>query len=81
MFVVSDISTKCFIANFQLSIYIVRGANTANKFYFKGTHPVACFFIKFTKRGGSFSFIKIHDGNFVYSGGLWQHEIGIEKVF
>ena len=28
-----------------------------------------------------FPFIKIHDANFVYSGGLWQHEICIEKVF
>ena len=42
-----------------------------------------CFFIKFLKGegGGSFPFIKIHDANFVYSGGLWQHEICIEKVF
>ena len=42
----------------------------------------ACFFIKFTKGGGgSFPFIKVYDGKFVYSGGLRQHEIGIEKVF
>ena len=40
-----------------------------------------CFFIKFIRGGGSFPFIKIYDANFVYSGGLWQHEIGIEKVF
>ena len=41
-----------------------------------------CFFYKVYKRGGgSFPFIKIYDGKFVYSGGLWQHEIGIEKVF
>ena len=41
-----------------------------------------CFFIKFIKGGGgSFPFIKNYDVNFVYSGGLWQHEIGIEKVF
>ena len=40
------------------------------------------FFIKFTKGGGgAFPFIKIYDGKFVHSGGLWQHEIGIEKVF
>ena len=33
------------------------------------------FFIKFIKGGGgSFPFIKIYDVNFVYSGGLWQHE-------
>ena len=25
--------------------------------------------------------LKIYDVNFVYSGGLWQHEIDIEKVF
>ena len=30
---------------------------------------------------GSFPFIKIYDVNFVYSGGLWQHEIGIQKAF
>ena len=45
------------------------------------TYHFSCFFIKFIKGGGSFSFIKIYVVNFVYSGGLWQHEIGIEKVF
>ena len=44
------------------------------------TYNFSCFFIKFI-RGGSFPFIKIYVVNFVYSGGLWQHEIGIEKVF
>ena len=42
----------------------------------------SCFFIKLIKGGGgSFPFIKNYVVNFVYSGGLWQHEIGIEKVF
>ena len=40
------------------------------------------FFIKLIKgEGGSFPFIKIYVVDFIYSGGLWQHEIGIEKVF
>ena len=41
----------------------------------------SCFFIKLIKGGGSFPFIKIYVVDFIYSGGLWQHEIGIEKVF
>ena len=50
----------------------------------KGRHPVPffLFFYKAYKRGGgSFPFIKIYVVDFIYSGGLWQHEIGIEKVF
>ena len=35
----------------------------------------------YKRRGGSFPFIKIYVVDFIYSGGLWQHEIGIEKVF
>ena len=42
------------------------------------TYHFSCFFIKFKKGGrGSFPFIKNYVVNFVYSGGLWQHEIGI----
>ena len=50
----------------------------------KGSHPgpFFLFFYKAYKRGGgSFPFIKIYVVDFIYSGGLWQHEIGIEKVF
>ena len=45
-------------------------------------YQFSCFFIKLIKGGGGpFPFIKIYVVDFIYSGGLWQHEIGIEKVF
>ena len=56
--------------------------NTVMIFREGTTYHFSCFFIKLIKGGGgSFPFIKNSVVNFVYSGGLWQHEIGIEKVF
>ena len=42
------------------------------------TYHFSCFFIKFIKGGrGVIPIYKIYVVNFVYSAGLWQHEIGI----
>ena len=59
--------------------------NVSSNLPFREATPYhfSCFFIKLIKGGGggAFPFIKIYVVDFIYSGGLWQHEIGIEKVF
>ena len=64
-------------------IFMSSSESTGSWFCLREANPdhFSCFFIKLIRGGGSFPFIKIYVVDFIYSGGLWQHEIGIEKVF